>query len=99
MMSDAVARVRVARAKTASETHTLLNQIMSEWNTGQLVDWDQRCLWHPFTNMREWCAAEHEPLILVEGEARYCATAEAANTSVAIHPSGQTSMAITIPTH
>ena len=39
---------------------------MNEWNTDQLVDWDKRFVWHPFTDMREWCAPEHEPLILVE---------------------------------
>jgi len=40
---------------------------MSEWNTDQLIAWDKRFVWHPFTNMREWCAAKHEPLVLVEG--------------------------------
>ena len=40
---------------------------MTEWNTDQLVAWDKRFVWHPFTDMREWCAAEHEPLVLVEG--------------------------------
>lgn len=40
---------------------------MSEWNTEQLIAWDKRFVWHPFTDMREWCAAEHEPLVLVEG--------------------------------
>jgi adenosylmethionine---8-amino-7-oxononanoate aminotransferase len=39
---------------------------MNEWNTNQLVDWDKRFVWHPFTDMREWCAPEHEPLVLVE---------------------------------
>jgi len=39
---------------------------MNEWNTDQLVDWDKRFVWHPFTDMREWCAPEHEPLVLVE---------------------------------
>ena len=24
--------------------------------------------WHPFTQMRDWCAPEHEPLVLVSGE-------------------------------
>jgi adenosylmethionine---8-amino-7-oxononanoate aminotransferase len=41
---------------------------MNEWNADQLIDWDKRFVWHPFTNMREWCAPEHEPLILVEGQ-------------------------------
>ena len=40
---------------------------MSEWNTSELVEADKRFLWHPFTNNREWCRPEHEPLILVEG--------------------------------
>jgi adenosylmethionine-8-amino-7-oxononanoate aminotransferase len=40
---------------------------MAEWNTDKLVQWDKRFVWHPFTDMREWCAAEHEPLVLVEG--------------------------------
>ena len=40
---------------------------MTEWNTDQLIAWDKRFVWHPFTNMREWCAAKHEPLVLVEG--------------------------------
>ncbi len=28
---------------------------------------DKRHGWHPFTQMADWCAAEHEPLVLVEG--------------------------------
>ena len=40
---------------------------MSEWNTEELIDTDKRFVWHPFTNMREWCAPKHEPLVLVEG--------------------------------
>ena len=40
---------------------------MSEWNTEQLIQADKRFVWHPFTDMRAWCAAEHEPLVLVEG--------------------------------
>ena len=28
---------------------------------------DKAHLWHPFTQHREWCAPEHEPLILVSG--------------------------------
>ena len=40
---------------------------MTEWNTGELVETDKRFVWHPFTNMREWCAPDHEPLVLVEG--------------------------------
>lgn len=34
----------------------------------QLAHLDKAHLWHPFTPMREWCAEEHEPLILVDGK-------------------------------
>ena len=40
---------------------------MTEWNTDALIAADKQFVWHPFTNMREWCAREHEPLVLVEG--------------------------------
>lgn len=28
---------------------------------------DKRFLWHPFTQMREWCAADHGPIVIVSG--------------------------------
>ncbi len=37
-------------------------------DTADLVAADQAHTWHPFTQMRAWCAPEHEPLVLVEGE-------------------------------
>lgn len=40
---------------------------MTEWNTEELVGADKRFVWHPFIDMRAWCAAQHEPLVLVEG--------------------------------
>ncbi len=40
---------------------------MTNWNTEELIKADKQFVWHPFTDMREWCAAEHEPLVLVEG--------------------------------
>ena len=40
---------------------------MSEWNTERLIAADKKVVWHPFTNMRDWNAADHEPLVLVEG--------------------------------
>ncbi|HEY5037377.1 MAG TPA: adenosylmethionine--8-amino-7-oxononanoate transaminase [Chthoniobacterales bacterium] len=40
---------------------------MNSWNTEQLVADDKRYLWHPFTNMGQWCAPDHEPIVLVEG--------------------------------
>lgn len=33
----------------------------------ELGQTDKAHLWHPFTQMRDWCAAEHDPLVLVEG--------------------------------
>jgi len=42
-------------------------EAMNEWNTEGLIAADKRFVWHPFTDMREWCAPEHEPLVLVEG--------------------------------
>src|SRR5688572_26149740 len=29
---------------------------------------DKAFLWHPFTPMRQWCAPDHEPLMLTRGE-------------------------------
>lgn len=41
---------------------------MSSWDTERLVADDKRFVWHPFTPMGEWCAPEHEPIVLVSGE-------------------------------
>ena len=41
---------------------------MIEWNTERLIEADKRFVWHPFTNMAEWCASGHEPLVLVEAK-------------------------------
>src|SRR4051812_12583180 len=41
---------------------------MSDWNTHDLAAADKTFLWHPFTNNSEWCASDHEPLVLVEGK-------------------------------
>jgi adenosylmethionine-8-amino-7-oxononanoate aminotransferase len=40
---------------------------MSDWNTKNLIAADKHFVWHPFTNMPEWCAPEHEPIVIVEG--------------------------------
>jgi len=40
---------------------------MTQWNTDELMATDKRFVWHPFTNMHDWCAPEHEPLVLMEG--------------------------------
>src|SRR5256885_12847965 len=55
------------RFKKAATCRRTPNAIMTEWNTEELIDWDKRFVWHPFTDMREWCAAEYEQLVLVEG--------------------------------
>ncbi|HEY5769962.1 MAG TPA: adenosylmethionine--8-amino-7-oxononanoate transaminase [Terrimicrobium sp.] len=36
-------------------------------DTNLLIAADKRHLWHPFTQMKSWCAPEHDPLVLVEG--------------------------------
>ena len=41
---------------------------MDSWNTEQLASDDKRYVWHPFTSMGEWCAPDHEPIVLVGGE-------------------------------
>lgn len=38
------------------------------WNTPSLVESDKKHLWHPFTPMKEWCAEDHSPLVLVGGQ-------------------------------
>jgi adenosylmethionine---8-amino-7-oxononanoate aminotransferase len=40
---------------------------MTSWNTKDLIAADKQFVWHPFTNMPEWCAPEHEPIVIVEG--------------------------------
>src|SRR6267142_1752000 len=40
---------------------------MTEWHTKALIAADKKFVWHPFTDNREWCAGDHEPLVLVEG--------------------------------
>ena len=31
------------------------------------IEADRRHQWHPFTQMQDWCAPEHEPLVIVSG--------------------------------
>lgn len=33
----------------------------------QLTQWDKTHSWHPFTQMRDWCAPEHQPLFITGG--------------------------------
>jgi adenosylmethionine---8-amino-7-oxononanoate aminotransferase len=41
---------------------------MNDWDTDELIAGDKRFLWHPFTDQREWCSPDFEPLLLVEGK-------------------------------
>jgi adenosylmethionine-8-amino-7-oxononanoate aminotransferase len=41
---------------------------MNKWDTASLVAADKKHLWHPFTSIHEWCAPDHEPIVLVEGD-------------------------------
>ena len=41
---------------------------MTTYNTERLIALDKAYLWHPFTQMRDWIAPEHEPLVLVSGQ-------------------------------
>jgi adenosylmethionine---8-amino-7-oxononanoate aminotransferase len=38
------------------------------FSSADLIRFDKAHFWHPFTPMGEWCAPEHEPLIIVSGE-------------------------------
>ena len=40
---------------------------MTEQETADLIATDKQFLWHPFTDMPEWRAPEHEPVVIVEG--------------------------------
>ena len=37
-------------------------------DTRAVAEADKMHAWHPFTQHQDWCAPEHEPLVLVEGE-------------------------------
>jgi len=37
-------------------------------DTRRWIEADRAHCWHPFTRQAEWCAAEHEPVVIVRGE-------------------------------
>ena len=41
--------------------------MFSDDETARLLQWDKDHVWHPFTPMRDWCAPDHEPLMLLGG--------------------------------
>jgi adenosylmethionine-8-amino-7-oxononanoate aminotransferase len=45
-------------------SHLLVKIIL---DTTQLITLDKKHLWHPFTPMEAWCAAEHDPVVLERG--------------------------------
>ena len=66
-MNDSVARASGLRGQRSQARRMRTKIPMTEWNTEKLIEADKRFIWHPFTDMPEWCALEHEPLVLVEG--------------------------------
>ena len=38
-----------------------------QYDTEYIIQLDKAHLWHPFTQMRDWIAPDHEPLVLVAG--------------------------------
>jgi adenosylmethionine-8-amino-7-oxononanoate aminotransferase len=34
----------------------------------RLTAWDKSHAWHPFTQMQDWTAPEHQPLFITHGE-------------------------------
>lgn len=40
---------------------------MNDWNAEDFVAANKQYVWHPFTSMHDWCAPDHEPLILAKG--------------------------------
>ncbi len=38
------------------------------YDTQTLIQLDKAHMWHPFTQMRDWIAPNHEPLVLVSGD-------------------------------
>lgn len=45
-------------------------------STEQLRALDKQHLWHPFTQMKDWCHPDHDPLILVSGKGAYLTDSE-----------------------
>ena len=41
--------------------------MISDQETAGLVAADKQFVWHPFTNMAEWCQREHDPAVIVGG--------------------------------
>ena len=44
--------------------------------TKQLTKLDHDHLWHPFTQMRDWCAPDHDPLVIASGRGAWLRDAD-----------------------
>lgn len=74
------------------------------WNTAALARMDKARLWHPFTPMQDWCAEDHDPLILVRGEGAWLEDSEGrryldGNSSIWTNIHGHNHPAITRAIH
>jgi adenosylmethionine-8-amino-7-oxononanoate aminotransferase len=47
---------------------TPLSTFLPPFSSGELRRLDHDHFWHPFTQMRDWCASEADPLVIVSGE-------------------------------
>jgi adenosylmethionine-8-amino-7-oxononanoate aminotransferase len=50
--------------------------MMEGLNTASLIASDKSLLWHPFTQMKAWTDAGHDPLVLVEGSGSWLQDSE-----------------------
>jgi len=57
-------------ADSNKELSNVLVQSLMETpvNTASLIAADKAHIWHPFTQMKDWCAPDHHPLVLVAGK-------------------------------
>lgn len=39
--------------------------------TRGLIELDKKHLWHPFTQMQDWCSPEHDPLVISRGQSSW----------------------------
>lgn len=49
---------------------------MADNTTEHLRELDKRYLWHPFTQMKDWCAPEHDPMVLSSGRGAWLTDSE-----------------------
>ena len=52
--------------------------MMAPDDLARLTAWDKSHAWHPFTQMQDWTAPEHQPLFITHGEGVNAAPVETA---------------------